>query len=78
MAIAGGLPGPDGVIDLPNDYMAVSSHFSPSGGPLYDIQYDRGTWGPGGSWNNTQGPDGVIDLPNDILGVIQQLGHSCA
>ena len=78
VAIAGSLPGQDGVIDLPNDYMAVSSHFSPSGGPPYDIQYDRGTWGPGGSWKNTQGPDGVIDLPNDILGVIQQLGHSCA
>ncbi len=74
----GGSEEPDGVIDLPNDYMAVAAHFSPSGDPPYDVKYDRGAWGTGGSWDDTQGPDGVIDLPNDLLGVMQQIGHSCA
>ena len=76
----GGPAVPDGVVDLPNDYMQVAAHYAPGGYPPnqgYE-HYDRGLAGPGGSWVNTQPPDGVIDLPNDILGVIQQFQHSCA
>jgi len=69
---------PDGVIDLANDILGVILHFSPDGSPPYDVQYDRGVGGPGGSWVNTQPPDGVVDLPNDILGVILQFQHNCA
>ncbi len=72
---AGGGP-PDGIIDLPNDILAVVLHFSPSGGAPYGVQFDRGpSAGPYG-WSMTA-PDGVIDLPNDIMGVILQHGHSC-
>ena len=71
----GGGP-PDGVIDLPNDILGVIQHFSPSGAPPYDVNFDRGPRLTGPVWNMTA-PDGVIDLPNDILGVIQQFNHSC-
>ncbi len=67
----------DGVIDLPNDILGVILHFAPTGAAPYDVQFDRGLSGPGGSWVNTQPPDGVIDLPNDILGVILQFNHRC-
>ena len=67
----------DGVIDLPNDILGVIVRFSPSGGPPYDVQFDRGPSTGPNSWNMTA-PDGVIDLPNDILGVILQFQHSCA
>ena len=69
-------PSPDGVIDLLNDVLGVVQHFSPMGGPPYDVSFDRGpTTGPN-PWNMTA-PDGAIDLLNDILGVISQHGHSC-
>ena len=77
VAIAGGLPGQDGVIDLPNDILGVISRQGSAPGPPYDVQYDRGP-ATGPSWNGTAPPDGVIDLPNDILGVIAQFGASCA
>ena len=73
----GGTDVPDGVIDLPNDLLQMVAHYSPHGGPPYDVRYDRGKFGAN-SWTDTQPPDGVIDLPNDLLGLIQQLGHSCA
>ena len=73
----GGVPIPDGVIDLPNDILGVINHQGSAPGPPYDIQYDRGP-AAGPSWKDTTGPDGVIDLPNDTLGVIGQHGHSCA
>ena len=76
VAIAGALPGQDGVIDLPNDILGVIQRH-PAGTLGYDVQYDRGPWVGVGSWNETQGPDGVIDLPNDILGVILQFAHHC-
>ena len=66
----------DQVIDLPNDILGVIQHFSPSGAPPYDVQFDRGRSSGPNMWNMTA-PDGVIDLPNDILGVIQQFGHNC-
>lgn len=67
---------PDGIIDLPNDILAVILHFSPSGGPPYDVQFDRGPRSGPHPWSMTA-PDGVIDIPNDILGVILQFNHSC-
>ena len=76
VAISGGAPGTDGVIDLANDYLGVQAHYSPTGAPPYDVHYDRGP-AAGPSWNDTTGPDGVIDLANDILGVARQLGHNC-
>ena len=66
----------DGVIDLPNDYLGVSQHFSPSGAPPYDVIFDRGVTIGANHWERAA-PDGVIDLPNDILGVLSQLGHNC-
>ena len=71
----GGGP-PDGVIDLPNDILAVVQHFSPQGGALYDAQYDRSPGFGSDAWDMGP-PDGVIDLPNDILGVILQFNHKC-
>ena len=76
VGMGGGLPGKDGVIDLPNDILGVIQHFSPSGGPPYDVQYDRGPAFGGESWDMGP-PDGVIDLPNDLLGVILQFNHRC-
>ena len=67
----------DGVIDLLNDVLGVIQHFSPQGGPPYDIAFDRGPVPPGASPGNMTAPDGVIDLLNDILGVIRQHGHDC-
>ena len=72
----GGVPIPDGVIDLPNDILGVINHQGSAPGPPYDVQYDRGP-AAGPSWNDTTPPDGVIDLPNDILGVIAQFNASC-
>ncbi len=66
----------DKVIDLPNDILGVILHFSPSGAPPYDVQFDRGPSPGPNPWNMTA-PDGVIDLPNDILGVIMQFNHDC-
>ena len=66
----------DGVIDLPNDYLGVSQHFSPSGAPPYDVIFDRGVTIGANHWERAA-PDGVIDLPNDILGVGLQLQHNC-
>lgn len=63
----------DGVIDLANDILGVINHFSPGGGPPYDVNFDRGITGQKGPnfWNH--GPrDGVIDLANDIISVINQ------
>lgn len=74
----GGVPIPDGIIDLPNDILGVISHVGSAPGPPYDVQYDRGPWTGANSWNGTTPPDGVIDSPNDILGVIAQFNHSCA
>ena len=76
VAIGGGVPGQDGVIDLPNDILGVIQHFSPQGQPPYDVQFDRGPSTGPNSWNMTA-PDGVIDLPNDLLGVILQFNHKC-
>ena len=76
VAIAGGVPGTDGVVDLSNDYLGVTAHYAPTGAPPYDVHYDRGP-AAGPSWNDTTGPDGVIDLANDILGVARQIGHDC-
>jgi hypothetical protein len=73
VASAGGDPAVrDGVIDLSNDILGVILHYAPSGGGLYDANYDREPWqlGPG-HWT-CSGADGVIDLGNDILGVILQ------
>ncbi len=73
-----GLSGPtaDGEVDLLFDVLGVINHYSPTGAPPYDVQYDRGpTTGPN-VWNMTA-PDGSIDLMNDILGVIAQHGHHC-
>ena len=67
---------PDGIVDLPNDILAVIVTFSPAGAPPYNVLYDRGPTSGPNPWNMTA-PDGVIDLPNDILGVIQQFDHSC-
>ncbi len=62
----------DGVIDLLNDILGVIQHYSPQGGPPYDIVFDRGPVPPGANpWQMTA-PDGVIDLLNDILGVLRQ------
>ncbi len=66
----------DHIIDLPNNILGVIQHFSPTGAPPYDVQFDRGPSGGPNSWNMTA-PDGVIDLPNDILGVILQFFHDC-
>ena len=74
VAIAGGLPGKDGVIDLPNDILSVIQRFAPGGGG--NEWYDRGPSSGPNAWNMTA-PDGVIDLPNDLLGVILQFGHNC-
>ena len=71
----GGGP-PDGIIDLPNDILGVSLHFSPQGAPPYDADFDRGPSAGPNPWDMTA-PDGVIDLPNDILGVILQFNHRC-
>ena len=77
VAVAGGVPGHDGVIDLPNDILGVIQHFSPLGTePEYDVRFDRGPQTGANVWNMGP-PDGVIDLPNDILGVIQQFRHNC-
>ncbi len=73
----GGVPVPDGIIDLANDIMGVINHAGAAPGPPYDVQYDRGR-ATGPSWNDTAPPDGVIDFANDILGVIGQFNHSCA
>ncbi len=72
----GGVPVPDGVIDLPNDILGVIQHYSPSGAPPYDVQYDRGPSTGPNTWNMTA-PDGKIDLFNDINGVIGQYDHDC-
>ena len=69
-------PGPDGVIDLPNDVLGVLQHFSPDGAGSYDVVFDRGPSTGPDPWNMTA-PDTVIDLPNDILGVIMQFSHRC-
>ena len=69
-------PGPDGVIDLPNDVLGVIQHFSPDGAGSYDVVFDRGPSTGPDPWNMTA-PDSVIDLPNDILGVIMQFNHNC-
>jgi len=66
----------DGVIDLANDILGVISHFSPTGLPPYDVDFDRGALVGPNPWN-LSAPDGVIDLANDILGIIQQFGHDC-
>ena len=67
---------PDGVIDLFSDVLGVIQHYSPDGGPPYDVNFDRGpTTGPN-PWNMTA-PDGSIELFTDILGVILQHGHDC-
>ena len=76
VAIGGGAPGQDGVIDLPNDILGVILHFAPQGQPPYDANFDRGPTIGANHWQRS-GPDGVIDLPNDILGVILQFGHNC-
>ena len=68
---------PDGRIDLPNDILGVLLHFSPSGAPPYDVQFDRGHRDGKTLWSMTA-PDGVIDLPVDVLGVIYQFGHNCS
>ena len=67
---------PDGVVDLPNDILAVIQSFSPTGAFPYNVLYDRGPSAGPNAWNMTA-PDGVIDLPNDILGVIRQFDHNC-
>ncbi len=75
--VSGLTPGvPDGVVDLPFDILSVIQHYSPTGDPPYDAQYDRGPSAGPNAWNMTA-PDGVIDLANDILGVIQQFDHNC-
>jgi len=61
----------DGVIDLVNDILGVILHYSPGGGPPYDVDFDRAPQTGPNNWNRS-GRDGVIDLPNDILGVIVQ------
>ena len=76
VAIGGGLPGKDGVIDLPNDILGVIQHNGVAPGPPYDVQFDRGPSGAN-TWKDVQPPDGAIDLPNDTLGVIGQYLHSC-
>ena len=78
MAVAGGAPGHDGVIDLPNDILGVILRFAPlvGGAPPYDVRFDRGAQIGANHWQRA-GPDGVIDLPNDILGVILQFAHNC-
>ncbi|MCH8066695.1 MAG: hypothetical protein IIC90_12870, partial [Chloroflexi bacterium] len=68
--------GPDGFIDLLFDILGVIQHYSPGGGPPYDVQFDRGPSTGPNFWNMTA-PDGVIDLLNDVLGVIQQFNHDC-
>ena len=68
--------GPDGIIDLLFDILGVIQHYSPTGAPPYDVQFDRGPSSGPNPWNMTA-PDGVIDLLNDILGVILQHGHDC-
>lgn len=78
VASLGGVPIPDGIIDLPNDILGVIQHYAPQGTePRYDVHYDRGPSAGPNAWNMTA-PDGVIDLPNDILGAILQHGHTCA
>ncbi|MCH8008209.1 MAG: hypothetical protein IIC91_05035, partial [Chloroflexi bacterium] len=76
VAVPGGAPGHDGVIDLPNDILGVILHFSPQGAPPYDVNFDRGPTIGANHWQRAA-PDGVIDLPNDILGVILQFAHNC-
>jgi septum formation topological specificity factor MinE len=66
----------DKVIDLANDILSVIAHYSPTGAPPYDVNFDRG-YSPGPNPWNITGPDGVIDLANDILGVINQYLHNC-
>ena len=66
----------DGVIDLSNDILGVIQHYSPTGLPPYDANYDRGPIAGAYHWKRS-GPDGVIDLANDILGVIMQHSHNC-
>ncbi len=67
---------PDGVVDLLNVVLGVIQHYSPTGAPPYDANYDRGPSTGPNAWNMTA-PDGVIDLLNDILGAIAQVGHDC-
>ena len=77
VASFGGVPQPDGVIDLANDILGVINHAGSAPGPPYDAHYDRGPWTGLNSWNGTTGPDGVIDLPTDISGVMAQGNHTC-
>ena len=72
----GGGP-PDGTIDLFADVLGVILHYSPNGGPPYDVNFDRGPSAGPNPWNLTA-PDGSIDLFTDVLGVIVQFGHDCA
>ena len=75
--VAGSAGGPpDGIVDLANDVLGVIQHYSPTGGPPYDVQFDRGPSSGPYPWN-MNAPDGVIDLPNDILGIVLQLYHRC-
>ncbi|MCH8066226.1 MAG: hypothetical protein IIC90_10440 [Chloroflexi bacterium] len=74
--VAGMAGGPDGIIDLLFDILGVIQHYSPGGGPPYDVQFDRGPSTGPNFWNMTA-PDGVIDLLTDIVGVITQFGHDC-
>ena len=71
----GGGP-PDGSINLFTDVLGVILHYSPDGGPPYDVQFDRGPSAGPNPWNLTA-PDGKIDLFTDVLGVIVQHGHTC-
>ena len=75
--VAGSAGGPpDGIVDLANDVLGVIQHYSPTGGPADDVQFDRGPSSGPYPWN-MNAPDGVIDLPNDILGIVLQLYHRC-
>ena len=62
----------DGKIDLLFDILGVFLHYSPTGMPPYDANYDRGPIIPGAGPFTHGPPDGVIDLLNDILGVVLQ------
>lgn len=77
VAIAGGVPGTDGVIDLPNDVLGVITRVGSAPGPPYDVRYDRGAWVGLNSWTDTAPPDGVIDSDTDIDGVFAQYGDNC-
>ncbi len=66
----------DGVIDLPNDFLALVAHFGEQEGvdPEYDSFFDRGA--PGSDpWDMAE-PDGIIDQ-TDVDGMLAQFNHNC-